>query len=463
MSFENIQTVHCVGIGGIGVSAVARFFLLHGAVVSGSDSVDSDEIKSLRESGITVSIGHSEKNISQDVDLVVYSPAIDEDNPERIYASSQGIIQRSYPEVLGDFLRSHIGIAVSGTNGKTSTTALLGKMLESGGKDPNVIVGGRVTGWDSNYRFGKGDLFVVEGCEYKRSMLNLFPHCIVLTNIEEDHLDYYKDLEDIKNAFREYVSHLTSDDVLVCNYDDMNIRDVIGDVMSRVITFGFGEGADVRAHEVKVVSGFQYFSVSVYGEDRGEFVTKMPGKFNIYNILAAMASALDVGVDINSIKTLLAEYPGSWRRFERVGSIGDIPVISDYAHHPTAVKDTIIAAKEMYGEARILVVFQPHQKDRTIKLFDSFVESFAGSDKLIIVEIYEVAGREDEKQKISSKDLVREVLERGGVDTAVYAKDFMNAEKLIREQLTDIDLVLIMGAGDIDVVARNLVEKTPNK
>ena len=452
----DIKKLHCIGIGGIGISAIARFFKSQDIDVSGSDIVMSDELRDLEKIGVTIFTKQEKDNISSEVDLIVYSPAVPDDNVELIHARKSGIVCKSYPEMLGFIQENYIGIAVSGTNGKTSTTALLGKMLEEGGKDPNVIVGGHVSGWDNNFRFGKGDFFVVEGCEYKRSMMSLSPHIILLTNVEEDHLDYYKDLDDIKDAFKDYILKLSEEDILVYNIDDENVREIEKVMRGRAISFGLGEDASIRAKNIYSKDGKQVFEVSVNGEDVGEIETLLPGLFNVYNILGAIAVSLDVGVNFLDIKKMLQEYKGSWRRFEHLDTSSDTIVISDYAHHPTAVKGTIEAVKTMYPDKKVLALFQPHQKDRTIKLFDDFVESFAGVDELIISEIYEVPGREDAKQKISSKDLVREILERGGVDIVSYTKDLEDLKKKVEKKCKDFDIILFMGAGDIDMVARTL-------
>ena len=363
--------------------------------------------------------------------------------------------------MMGKLTEHFTSVAVSGTNGKTTTTALLGKMLEEGGKDPTVIVGGRVPGWDNNLRVGQSDLFVVEGCEYKRAMLNLHPHAIILTNIEEDHLDYYQDIDDIVDAFEEYVTKLTEDDVLAYNGDDERVADVASSTVARVISFGLDKKASVRAKDISVQDGVQTFALEVYGNELGVITAHIPGTFNIYNILGAAAIALDFGVRFEAIQKAVDNFYGTWRRFEKVGMCGGAVVISDYAHHPTAIRGTIKAAREFFSVGssgkKILAVFQPHHEDRTIKLFDEFVESFAEADEVIISEIYHVRGREEAESKISSKDLVRAVQDRGGVDAISFAKDLDTAEKMARKKAKDFDVVLVMGAGDIDKVARNLI------
>lgn len=457
MDVGSLKKLHCIGIGGIGVSAIARFFVSRGISVSGSDVQESDEVGMLRKKGIKIGVPHAQENIPADVDMVVFSPAVPKDNVEMVAALERGIPLYAYPQALGLLTEHFTGVAVSGTNGKTTTTALLGLMLECGGKDPTVIVGGRVPGWDNNLRTGAGDILVVEGCEYRRAMLELSPHVIVLTNIEEDHLDYYKDIDDIVDAFDAYVAKLTEDDLLVYNADDERVCEVSHSTVARVVSFGLSENASVRAKDIVVEEGKQQFTLVVYGNELGTITAHVPGTFNIYNILGATAAALDMGAGFEAVQRAVDGFYGTWRRFERVGTCGTAVVISDYAHHPSAIVGTLKAAREFFPGKKILAVFQPHHMNRTVKLFDQFVESFADADEAIVAEIYHVRGREEEKEKVSSKDLVREMRERGGIDAVSYAKDLEATEKSARSKAKDFDVVVIMGAGDIDRVARDLV------
>ena len=459
MDINTIKKIHCIGVGGIGVSATARFFIARGAKVSGSDAVGSDELTALSKRSVVTHSSQSEENISAGIDAVVYSPAVPFDNVELQVAKKRKIPTFSYPEMLGEIMNSYFGIAISGTNGKTTTTALLGKFLEAGKKDPTVIVGGRVPGWDNNLRIGKSDLFVAEGCEYKRSMLELTPQIIVLTNIEEDHLDYYKDIDDIVDAFTEYVSKLKKDDLLVYNIDDKNCCDVASKTSARKISFGSTDNADIYAKNITNSCGEQSFELVSFGKTEGRFVAKIPGVFNIYNILGAVAVAFDMGVENISVQQALDDFTGIWRRFERVGQRDNAVVISDYAHHPTAIRGTLRGAREFFPDKKILAVFQPHHQDRTIKLFDDFAGSFTDADEVLVAEIYQVCGREEEENKISSENLVSAIKKHDPDKKISYAKDIETAENMVREQAKDFDVILIMGAGDIDKVARDLVSK----
>ncbi|OHA80706.1 MAG: UDP-N-acetylmuramate--L-alanine ligase [Candidatus Yonathbacteria bacterium RIFCSPHIGHO2_01_FULL_51_10] len=460
---SKLHTVHLIGIGGIGVSALARYFVHEGATVSGSDRAAFRGEEALRALGVVLHVGHSAAAVSGEVEAVIYSPAVTSDNPEREEARRRGIPEYSYPEALGALMENHYGVAVSGTNGKTTTTALLGRILEEAGKGPTVVVGGIVPAWNGNFLFGKGELFVAEGCEYRRHMLSLNPRMIVLTNIEEDHLDYYKDIEDIKNAFAEYARKLPSDGVLVYNSDDQNIASsCLKETSARMVSFSLTdtENVDFSAADIQYGDGEQSFSLVAQGESLGRITMSLPGDFNRANILAASAAAITLGIPFGDIARAVASFSGVERRFERVGEYRGASVISDYAHHPTAVGGTIAAAREHFPGRRIIAVFQPHQTNRTKNLFDEFVDSLMGADEVILAEIYQVAGREDEDAPVSSRDLVQSVnTKKPGL--ARYAATLAEVEGMLAKEM-DLDraVILVMGAGDIDHVARKLVAKS---
>lgn len=458
MELTTIKKVHFVGLGGIGVSAIARLMLAQNKIVSGSDVAESEIIEDLKNKGVKFFKDHQKENLAEDVDLVIYSPAVQEDNPERVKAKELGIKQLSYPEFLGELSKDKYTIAVSGTNGKSTTTAMLGLILEKAGLDPTVIVGSKVKSFpDDNLRIGQSDLLVVEACEHKAAMLNLEPDLIVLTNLEPEHLDYYGSLENIQKNFQQYIDKLTEDGVLVVNGDDVNCDDL--KFNGCTITYGINDRSELRAELKKIEAaagsvGHQIFSVKWGDDDLGEWQLQVPGEFNIYNALAASAAALHLGVKPEIIKEVLAGFPGIWRRFEKVGN----NIISDYAHTPTAIKGTIKAAREFYPDKRLVVVFQPHHHDRTKRFFKEFVESFDQADLIIINEIFDVAGREaDKDQDVSSKDLVAEIKKRG--KQVLYGANLAETKKLILENMQKNDLVLVIGAGDIYKVAEELVKK----
>lgn len=457
MNIKNIKHVHIIGVGGIGVSALARLFILRGVVVSGSDSIENDIIENLKTIGVELKKHKDPKNITDDIDLVIYSSAIPEDHIERKVAVQKGVESLSYVDALGVLMRGHYGIAVSGTNGKTTTTAILGKILEEEDRDPTVIVGGKISGWE-NFRAGSGEIFLVEACEYRRNMLKLRPDMIVLTNVEEDHLDYYEGIDDIKDAFKEYIKNLPRSGVLIYNADDKNLIELCeNNTRTAKVSFGMRPSVDLYPKNIELINGVQKFNLMWKGEDIGEFEITLPGTYNLFNALAASATALHIGVHKDVLRRALKNFRGAGRRFELVGRLDKSIIISDYAHHPTSVRGTIDAAREVYPNKKILVVFQPHQKNRTMKLFDDFSKSFNRADEVILSEIYEVAGRNETENEISSKDLVEAVKKQNSKLTVSYASSLNKAEKLIREKQKDFDVILIMGAGDIDEVARRLV------
>ncbi len=465
MEFLHAKNVHCIGLGGIGVSAVARFFVSKGAKVSGSDRADFDQAKELKSRGIKVFTKHDAKNLPAQTEAVVYSSAVPEDNPEFVLAKQKGLPMFEYAEALGEIMKGKYGIGVSGTNGKTSTTAMLGKILEADKKDPMVIVGGKVPGWDANLRLpvsprtalGK-ELFVAEACEYRRHFLKLSPKVIVLTNIEAEHLDYFRDIEDVKDAFSEYVGRLPKDGFLICNADDKNVSEVSKNTKAKKVSCSLKKKtADAFATNIRYEKGNQVFRVFWKGKDLGDFRIGVPGIFNVMNALEAIAAALALRGKPESAKAALAKFHGTWRRFERVGKSGKTVVISDYAHHPAGVGATIQAAKELYPGKKILFVFQPHQKDRTLKLLNEFAEVLKKADDLVLSEIYEVAGRNETAKKVSSLDLVSEILKLRDINIA-YGASLKETEKILRKMLPYYRAVVIMGAGDIYQIAGSLVK-----
>lgn len=459
LSLQTIERAHFVGIGGKGVSAIAKLFHANGVVISGSD-VDRLRDGELPEDG-TYFEGHASENVPNDAKLLVYSPAVPESNPERVRARELSIPEWSYPYTLGKVTSAYATIAVSGTHGKSTTTALLSTLLIDAGADPTAIVGAIVPEWQSNLRLGKSDLFVVEACEYQRHMLELTPQSIVLTNIELDHPDYYADLADVKSAFREYIAKLGEDGLLVFNADDPNIRDVVRDAEAILVSYGVGDSADLVAKNLQEIHGEQVFSLRWKGSDLGEFRTPLPGLYNVYNILAAVAACLAYHGNTSSIRETIARFHGVGRRYEELGTMHGYPtqIISDYAHHPTALKNVIAATRSRHPDKRILVAFQPHQRERTRKLWDAFVSIMAGADcdHFLLVEPYAVPGREDAMEPCGER-LMADVRARAPKKILTFAATLNDAEKHIRTLAHDTDILLVVGAGDIHALARKLLD-----
>jgi UDP-N-acetylmuramate--alanine ligase len=436
---EGIRRVHFVGVGGIGVSAAAKWCLAKGKTVSGSDLRADAQTEALVRLGMRFFSGHAAGNVPNDVQLLVYSPAVPETNVERTRAAELGVPQQSYPEFLGALSKEYSTIVVSGTNGKSTTTALLGLMLEAAGYDPTVIVGSLVPSFEhGNLRMGGGRFFVVEGCEYRAHMLLLHPEMIVLTNVEEDHLDYYRDIDHIRETFQTFVGGLRGRGMVVTNADDAQSCRL--EVDNRV-TYGYKAGSyNVDSHPLRL---------------------QIPGRFNVMNALAATAAAMELGVPFETCRRVAESFPGIWRRFERVGTWRGAEVISDYGHHPTAVRGTVEAARELFPGRRVVLCFQPHQHSRTKEMIDGFAEAVATADAAVIPEIYAVAGR-TEGEGVSSADLVEKA--RGIVGTTAprgahvveYAKDLDDAESILRDMVRPGDVLVVQGAGDVDALARRL-------
>lgn len=420
---DTYKRAHIIGIGGIGASAAAKWLLSEGASVSGSDMHASGITEGAERAGVSVTIGHRADVITEDIDLVVYSSAIPETNVERVRAKELGVRQISYPEFLGELAGRYRTIAISGTNGKSTTTAMTALMLIEAGLDPTVILGTKVPGWEGeNFRKGKSDLFVVEACEHMANMLNIKPDIAVITNIEEDHLDFYKDINHIRETFDTWAR---SANMVITNESDPYASQV--------------DGYDVT-----------YFSEA----DAPEGELLVPGRFNRLNAAAAAEAARRVGADEEAIINAMKKFKGTWRRFEHVGTFNDADIFSDYAHHPSAIEGALKAYKEKYPDRRLVVCFEPHQYSRTAELFDEFTGAFGDADVLVLSEVYEVEGRNEFAGK-TSEDLARAINNVGAI---VYAPDLEVAENELRDAILPNDVVVIMGAGDVDRIARNLVK-----
>jgi UDP-N-acetylmuramate--alanine ligase len=424
--------IHLIGIGGIGVSALAQYYLEKGHEVSGSDLVASEITDFLKDKGIKIIIGNSAKNISEDVDLVVCSPAVKDDNPEYKQAKKLRIKIQTYPEALGELTKEYYTIAVSGAHGKSTTTAMIGLILIKAGLDPTVIVGTKLKEFGkSNFRMGKSKILVIEACEYDSSFLNYNPKIVVVTNVDKEHLDYFKTFKNVIKAFHDFIVRLPKDGFLVANADDKNLK-IFNDQFSILNKFSIRQFSISQKESVKIKK-----------------ILKIPGKHNIYNALAALNVARILLVPDEITLKALSEFRGTWRRFEEKNSkFKNLKIISDYAHHPNEISFTLSAAREKYPKKKIWCVFQPHQHQRTHYLFNDFVKTFkeAPIDNIIITDIYDVAGRETKKINagINSKKLV-EAINR---ESVVYCAT-KDLEKLVKENINSGDVLIIMGAGDI--------------
>lgn len=453
MDIKSANQIYFIGIGGIGVSGLARLFHKEGKKVSGSDLTKSVITDALVEQGISVRIGQPKPaSLPRDAEIVIHSLAVRPDHPEIQEAKRRGLIVLAYPEAVGQYTRDKFLITVSGTHGKTTTTAMIGEILASAGLDPTVLVGSQIASFGGNARLGLSRYFVLEADEYGRAFLNYRPALAVVHNVEPDHFDVYASLSELKSAFQTFIGQIRADGWLVANADDPVVAELSKSADRLIATYGLEQG-DYRG-TITELSG----RVSFIEAHLGPVTIQLPGRHNVMNALAAIATCLVLKIEPDIIRASLARFGGVWRRFERVGEYQGCPVISDYAHHPTAFTATFTAARDFFPDKKILVVFQPHQRHRTRALLNEFVESLSQADELILAEIYEVAGREDEQaEPISSKELVDRLREKG--TDVTFAKDVTKAEQLVREKTAPGKIILVMGAGSIDIVARNIVKE----
>ncbi len=449
--------VHLIGIGGVGMSGVARMLLSEGVSVSGSDMNDSPVLDALKQMGADIHIGHDAANIPAGVSLVVISAAVKEENPELSEARRRDIEVIKYARALGLLMASQVGVAVSGTHGKTTTTAMLAWILSQASKDPSFVVGAHVPDLDTSSREGSGGIFVAEACEYDRSFLNLRPRITIITNIEEDHLDYYHDLGEIVSAFKEFVALLPSDGLLLVNAHDRNALAVAGSSPAPVETFGARISADWQAVNLRADWGRYTFDVVNRGSEIISVSLAIPGVHNVLNALAALAVAHTLDVDFRTAAESLASFRGAARRFQVIGEAASVTVIDDYAHHPTEIQVTLKAARDFFRSGRLWVVFQPHQYSRTRFFLKDFARSFSQADRMIVPDIYFVRDSDQERACVNAGDLVRELVGFGY--DAEYVPEFSDIVDRVASQVEPGDVVITMGAGNVNEVGYALLER----
>lgn len=441
------QHIHLIGIGGISMSAIAEVLLNHGYRVSGSDMNDSKILNKLRKHGAEIFIGHDKDNI-QKPDLIVYTAAVKENNPERIKAKELDIPQIDRAEMLGHIMKNYDkAIAVAGSHGKTTTTSLISLILEYSNLDPTILVGGELDEIGGNIKIGGSQHFITEACEYVESFLKFFPFVGIILNIDEDHLDYFKDMDHIKEAFRKFSNLIPKEGFLVANEDDENIKEILPHVECNVITYGINSDSNFVAKDILFTKeGYPIFKVEFNGKDIGTFELSIPGKHNVYNALASIATASILGVDPSNIEAHIKKFKGIHRRFDILGEVKGCKIVDDYAHHPAEIRATLEAAKN-YPHRKIWCVFQPHTFSRTKALLSDFACSFNDADHVIITDIY--AAREIDTGEISSEVLVNMIKESNPNGDIRYMKNFEEISKYIYKNIESDDLVLTMGAGDV--------------
>lgn len=455
LDFTQIKDVHFIGIGGISMSGLAEIMLNLGYNISGSDIKESEIALKLKRKGIKVYIDHSEKNIDSP-DLVVYTAAVKENNPELMEARRRGIRTIERATLLGGIMRKYpFSIAISGTHGKTTTTSMISMIMLQAGLDPTIHIGGELDAIGGNTRIGSNKYFITEACEYVESFLKFKPYLAVVLNIEADHLDYFKDINHIKQAFAKFVALVPENGCLVACSDDKNVEEIIETAKCRKITFGIKNKRAMWTADNIVFdySGFASFDVLNCGKKVSEIKLSVPGIHNVGNSLAAIAACVDLGCDMKDIELGLRRFTGTHRRFEVKGLADGIKVVDDYAHHPSEIIATLKAARNgLYR--KVWCVFQPHTYTRTKLLLKEFSEAFSEADKVIVSDIY--SAREIDTGEIHSSTLADRIKEKG--KDAVYIPDFGEIVEYLRENAARGDLILTMGAGDVYKVGEMFLE-----
>ena len=457
MSFDFLKDkhmkIHFIGIGGISMSGLAAVLLNNGYKVSGSDSKESEIIKSLRNKGAEIYIGHNSRNLVN-VDLVVYTAAIPDSNPEIVEAKNKNIPLMDRAEFLGLIMKGHkYNVAVAGTHGKTTCTSMISHLTLEANLDPTILVGGELDIIGGNYRIGKSEYFITEACEYKASFLKFFPYVGIILNIDADHLDFYRDIDHITETFEKF-SHLIPEDGYLIGYGgDKRVNDILSKAKCNTITYGF-DNEDLTAKDISYNNkGCASFTVFKDNTELFNISINNPGKHNILNALSAIAVGLVFNIPHETIVAGLSKSKGAHKRFEYKGEINDITVIDDYAHHPVEIKATLDTAKKI-PHNKIYCVFQPHTYTRTKTLFDDFTTAFADADELILMDIY--AAREIDTGLVSSDELGDAIRKTGLKCTNVHSHD--EATSYLKEHATAGDLILTVGAGDVVLVGEKFLK-----
>ena len=455
ISFNNPIHVHFMGIGGISMSGLAQILINRGFTISGSDSKKSPLTIELEEMGAHIFYSQVAENISKDIDLLVYTAAISNDNPELNRAKEMGIPCMSRADLLGEIMENFASsICVCGTHGKTTTTSMVSHILLAAAKDPTITVGGILKAIDGNIRIGNSDYFVAEACEYTNSFLSFFPKYNIILNIEEDHMDFFKDLADIRNSFGKFADNTKEDGLILINEAIENNSEIINNSSAAHKTFGFSEKADCHPENLVYDSlGAGKFDVVYMGRNYGQVSLSVPGDHNVSNALSAAALGIELGIDFKDIQTGLSSFTGADRRFEKKGELNGITILDDYAHHPTEISATLSAAKKTNAK-RIVVAFQPHTYTRTKAFLDDFAKALSVADVVVLAEIY--AAREKNTIGISSRDLKEKIDELG--TECHYFPTFEEIEKFLLEKCMNGDLLITMGAGNIVEIGENLLK-----
>jgi UDP-N-acetylmuramate--alanine ligase len=449
-----IQHIHFVGIGGIGMSGIAEVLLNLGYHISGSDIKETEVTRRLRSLGCEISYGHRRENLKE-ADVVVISSAIRPQNPEVEAAEERLIPVIPRAEMLAELMRMKIGIAIAGTHGKTTTTSLISTLLAAAGFDPTVVIGGRLNSIGSNARLGQGEFLVAEADESDGSFLKLMPTIAVVTNIDPEHLDYYKGIDEIKETFLSFLNKIPFFGLAVLCLDHPNIQSLLPRLKKRFTTYGLTPQADFQAKEIVFEGLSTSFDVIHQRQEIGRLSLRMPGLHNVYNALAALATAFELDIPFRVVQETLRDFSGIQRRFQIKGEKRGVLVVDDYGHHPVEIMATLKAARTGWGK-RVIAVFQPHRYTRTQALFKDFLTAFYDADVLILTEIYPAG--EDRIEGVESKALFEGLREHGHKDVTYLADKKEIVEHLLHI-ISSGDLVITLGAGDIWQVSEELVKQ----
>mgnify|MGYP000878948260 FL=1 len=456
IDFNKPEHVHFIGIGGISMSGLAEILMDEGFTVSGSDAHKSELTEHLEAKGAKIFYGQKAENIIDGIHVVVYTAAVHPDNPEFAAAVEKGLPILTRAELLGQMMKNYqYAVGISGTHGKTTTTSMVTEILLAADADPTISVGGILNSIGGNIRVGGSELFVTEACEYTNSFLSFFPNREVILNIEADHLDFFKDIDDIRHSFRLFAQKLDEKGLLIINRDIKNYEEISGGLPCRVVTFGHSSESDYSAADITYDTFARpTFTLTEQGKKAGTITLGVPGEHNVYNALAAIATAKALGIPDAAIAEGLLHFTGTDRRFEKKGELNGITIIDDYAHHPQEIAATLKAAHN-YPHKKLWCVFQPHTYTRTKAFLDEFAEALSAADAVVLADIY--AARETDTLGISSADIASRI-EKLGTEVH-YFPTFEEIEAFLLKNCSTGDLLITMGAGDIVKVGEKLLNK----
>ena len=456
LNFNEPIHVHFIGIGGISMSGLAEILLEKGFTISGSDSKESDLTDILTSKGATIFYGQKAENIIPGIQLVVYTAAIHEDNPEFAESKAQQLPMLSRAQLLGQIMDNYEkSIAVAGTHGKTTTTSMISEILMAAKADPTISVGGILPSIGGNLRVGASSVFVSEACEYTNSFLNFRPKYSIILNVEAEHLDFFKDLDDIRHSFRKFAGNTLADGATIINGEITNYEELTHNLPQEIITYGFDSSFDFYATDVTYnEKACPAFTVMHHDKKVADIQLSVPGRHNASNALAAVALAVTMGLDTDAIVRGLDAFGGANRRFQSKGIVDGVTVIDDYAHHPTEIRATLSAA-ENYPHQRLVLVFQPHTYSRTKAFLDDFADVLSMADVVVLADIF--AAREQNTYGVSSKDILSRLKAKG--TEAYYFPSFEEIEKFLLKNCVNGDLLITMGAGNIVEIGEALLGK----